>query len=277
VYLKFGEDDGLFLAAAIAWGVLFALVPLIALGIGLTGFLLSARFDDPTDAVLTLFARVLPEGNAGAELAELLRGLVGDVMVNRTGLTVVGSIIFVWLASRLAGSLRSALYTVFQAGMRRGIVVGKLLDMVAVSLGVVLVTLNMGVTVIFSSAMALGVRVFGWDGPALSLTELTLGILIAFASIWTLFVIAYRYLPMRRTPWKKTFIAATFAALAHEALKFGFSWYASEMANYTSALGNLATIAVLLLWIYYGALVFILGAEVAHVNAMLDARRSEAA
>jgi uncharacterized BrkB/YihY/UPF0761 family membrane protein len=49
------------------------------------------------------------------------------------------------------------------------------------------------------------------------------------------------------------------------------------MANYTSALGNLATIAVLLLWIYYGALVFILGAEVAHVNAMLDARRSEAA
>ena len=271
------DDDALFIAAAIAWGVLFALVPLLALGIGLTGFVLSARFDDPTDAVVTLFARTLPEGEAGARLAELLHTLVGEVMVNRTGLTVLGSIIFVWFASRLSGSLRSALYTVFEVGVRRGIIVGKLFDMLTVSLGVVLVTVNMGVTVAYSAAIDFGVDIFGWGGPTLTYAERLLGISIAFTSIWTLFLLVYRYLPMRRTPWKMALVAATCAALAHEALKLAFSWYATDIANYASTLGNLATIAVLLLWIYYGALVFILGGEVAYVQARLEVRRTEAA
>ena len=274
---KADDDDALFIAAAIAWGVLFAMVPLLALGIGLTGFVLSARFDDPTDAVVTLFARGLPEGEPGARLAELLHTLVGEVMVNRTGLTIVGSVIFIWFASRLSGSLRSALYKVFEVGVRRGIVVGKLFDILAVSLGVVLVTVNMGVTVAYSAAIDFGVSIFGWGGPTLTYAERLLGIGIAFVSIWTLFLLVYRYLPIRRTPWRTALVAATFAAFAHEALKLAFSWYATDLANYTSTLGNLATIAVLLLWIYYGAVVFILGGEVAYVHAMLEARRTEAA
>ena len=274
---KADDDDALFIAAAIAWGVLFALVPLLVLGVGLTGYVLSARFEDPTDAVVGLFARVLPEGEPGAQLAELLHTLIGEVMVNRTGLTIVGSIIFVWFASRLSGSLRSALFKVFEVGVRRGLVVGKLFDMVVVSLGVVFLTLNMGVTVAVEAALAFGVDIFGWGGPTLSFAQRLVAIAIAFTSIWVLFVIVYRYLPMRRTPWKTTFIAATFGAVAHEGLKLAFSWYATELASYTSALGNLATIAALLLWIYYGALVLILGGEVAHVYAMLEARRSEAA
>ena len=273
---KADDDDALFIAAAIAWGVLFALVPLLALGIGLTGFVLSVRFDDPTDAVVQLFSRALPEGEMGARLSELLHTILGEVMVNRAGLTLIGSIVFIWFASRLSGSLRSALFQVFEVGVRRGLVTGKLFDMMAVSLGVVFVTLNMGVTVVSTAAMQFGVEILGWGGPALSYADRLLGVVIAFLSIWTLFVIVYRYLPVRRTAWKTTLIAATFAALAHEALKFGFAWYAAELANYTSTLGNLATIAVLLLWIYYGALVFILGGEVAHVHAMLEARRSEA-
>lgn len=277
LWKKADEDDALFVAAAIAWGVLFALVPLLALGIGLTGFVLSARFEDPASAVLALFARGLPEGEAGAELAELLERLVGEVMVSRTGLTVAGAVVFLWFASRLSGSLRSALYRVFDTKAKRGLVHGKLFDLVAVAIGVVLVTLNMGVTVALAAAMELGVRIFGWGGPTLSFAQRLLGATIAFASIWTLFVVVYRYLPLRRTPWRTTLLAATFAALAHEALKLGFSWYATELANYTSALGNLATIAVLLLWIYYGALVFILGGEVAYVWGLLASRRSEAA
>jgi len=273
---KFDDDDAFFISAAIAWGILFALVPLLTLGIGLTGFVLSARFQDPTRAVVALFARVLPPGEAGAQLTDLLRTLVAEVMVNRTGLTVLGSLVFVWLATRLSGSLRSALYKVFEVGIRRGIVHGKLFDTLAVVFGVVLVTLNMGVTVLFAAAIDYGVEIFGWGGETLTYAERFLGVCVAFSSIWLLFVIVYRFLPARRTPWRTTLIAATFAALAHEVLKLAFSWYATELANYSSTLGNLATIAVLLFWIYYGALVFILGGEVAHVYVMHTTRRADA-
>jgi membrane protein len=134
----------------------------------------------------------------------------------------------------------------------------------------------MGVTVAFTAAIDFGQRVVGLNGQTLFYVVWLGGVGIAILSMWTLFVIVYRYLPRRRTPWKTTLVAATFAALAHELLKVAFSWYATEMANYASPLGNLATIAVLLLWIYYGSLVFILGGEVAYVYALMASRRSEA-
>jgi len=271
---KFNDDDAFFLAGGIAWGVLFALVPLLALGIGLTGFVLSARFDDPTQAVVALFAGAMPQTGAAASLADVLRNLVIEVTANRTGLTLVGALVFIWLATRLSGSVRSALFRVFEVGVRRGMVHGKLFDVLAVVTGVLLVTLNLGVTVVFTAAMAFGVEIFGWGGDTVTIAQRLLAATIAFASIWTLFLLAYRYLPARRTPWRTTVVAATFAALAHELLKLAFSTYVTELANYTSTLGNLATAAILLLWIYYGALVFIVGGEVAHVYTMLRARRA---
>jgi membrane protein len=271
---KFNDDDAFFLAGGIAWGVLFALVPLLALGIGLTGFVLSARFDDPTQAVVELFAGAMPQTSAAASLADVLRNLVVEVTANRAGLTLVGALVFIWLATRLSGSLRSALFRVFEVGVRRGMVHGKLFDVLAVVTGVLLVTLNLGVTVVFTAAMAFGVEIFGWGGDTVTIAQRLLAATIAFASIWTLFLLAYRYLPARRTAWRTTVVAATFAALAHELLKLAFSTYVTEVANYTSTLGNLATAAILLLWIYYGALVFIVGGEVAHVYTMLRARRA---
>jgi len=139
-----------------------------------------------------------------------------------------------------------------------------------VLVGIFLVTLNIGVTVLGAAAVQFGVEIFGLGGATVSLAERALGATIAFLSIWTLFLIIYKYLPRGRTPWKTAVVAATFSGLVHEVLKFGFSWYVTEVANYASTLGNLATAALLLVWIYYGALVFILGGEVAHVYSMRE-------
>ncbi|MGD8871707.1 MAG: YihY/virulence factor BrkB family protein, partial [Gemmatimonadota bacterium] len=102
-------------------------------------------------------------------------------------------------------------------------------------------------------------------GTTLSYAQRLFGAVVAFGSIWTLFLVIYRYLPRVRTPWRTTMLAATIAALAHEILKFAFSWYVTDIANFESTLGNLATATLVLLWIYYAALVFIIGGEMAHV------------
>ena len=49
--------------------------------------------------------------------------------------------------------------------------------------------------------------------------------------------------------------------------------YATDIANYQTTYGNLVTLAILLLWIYYEAVVFVLGGEVAQVWTMRRARR----
>jgi membrane protein len=270
LWQKIERDDAFTLAAAIAWGVLFSIVPFLALGIGLTGFVLSARFDDPTEAVVALFARNLPQGATGEDLLAL-EGLVGEVMTSRAGLTIAAALILVWMATRLSGTLRAALATVFETTRRRNVLHGKAFDVAAVLLGVVLVTVNIGVTVGVAAAVQLGVGITGLEGTPLTYAQRLLGAVVAFASIWTLFLVIYRYLPRVRTPWKTTLIAATVAGLAHEILKFAFSWYVTEVADYASTLGNLATTTIVLLWIYYEALVFIVGGEVAHVYSTSEA------
>ena len=53
---KSAEDDIFFMAGSIAFNVMVALLPLLILGIGVTGYVLSARFGDPTEEVLGLLA-----------------------------------------------------------------------------------------------------------------------------------------------------------------------------------------------------------------------------
>ncbi len=259
------------MAAAISFNVLVALVPLLVLAAGLTGFLLSARFEDPTAAVVSLLVSRMPE--AGLDLTGLVRGLVDGMVARRTGFTVVGLVFFVLLATRLAGTLRSALREIFDVADRRGILAGKAFDVGVVLVGVVLLTLNLGATVVYPPVVAFGLRTLHLEGAEASFTERAAGALVAFGSIWLLFLLAYRYLPARRIRWRPAVIAASFAAVGHELLKGGFSWYATEVADYGSAFGNLATVALLIFWIYYGSLVFILGGEFAQVSTMRKASR----
>ena len=268
---KADDDDVFFMAGAIAFNVLVALFPLLIMGVGLTGILLSSRFSDPTGAVMAGVSEILPD--AGVDLSGFVRGLTDGLVEQRTGFTVVGLIFFVLLATRLAGTVRTALREIFDVGRRRGIVAAKLFDVVVVLVGVVLLTLNLGVTVALSAAMAFVVDLLALQGWSLTVAQRVFGMSLAFGSVWVLFLITYRYMPARRVPWRTAVIAATFTAVGHELLKTAFSWYATDVADYGSAFGNLATVAVLFFWIYYGSLVFILGGEFAQVSTMRKASR----
>ena len=258
---KLIEDNVFFMAGAIAFNVLVSLVPLIVLGIGLSGYILNARFGDPTDAVLSLIAENFPQ-TATLDFAEVLRIPVSELVERRSGFTLFGVVSFVWLSTRLVATLRVALRKIFDIGQYRGALRGKLVDVQAVMVGIILIALNLTVTLLFE---AVGVGMIGLEGRTLSLVERTFGHLLALGSLWALFLAAYRYLPARHISWRTACVAATFSSLLHEAMKWAFSWYATDLAYYGSMLGNLTTGVVLFFWIYYGSIVFVLGGEVAQV------------
>jgi membrane protein len=150
------EDEVLFMAGAVAFNVVIALVPLLILGIGLTGYIVSARFADPSEAVLALFEQMLPVAGDGLVLKEALRAPVAGLVELRTGFTVLGAVFFVWLSANLVASLRTALREVFDIGQRRGFLRGKLFDIQAVLIGVVLLALNVGVTLTIEAGVSQG-------------------------------------------------------------------------------------------------------------------------
>ncbi|NJD19719.1 MAG: YihY/virulence factor BrkB family protein, partial [Gemmatimonadetes bacterium] len=230
-----------------------------------------AQVGDPGEATVALGGGRMPEGAGGVDVAAVARAVVGGILEQRSGFTLLGALLFTWLATRLVGTLRVALREIFDIGQDRGILLGKLFDVLVVVLGALLLTLILGVTISLQAAIALGVGALGVGGSVVGIAQRLLGQVVALVSVWCLFLVLYRYLPARRVPWRTAGVAATFSAVLHEALKVGFSWYAVQIADYTSTWGNLTTVAVFFFWIYYEAVVFIIGGEVAQVYTLRKA------
>ena len=147
---KLIEDNVFFMAGAIAFNVLVSLVPLIVLGIGLSGYILNARFGDPTDAVLSLIAENFPQIST-LDFTEVLRIPVSELVERRSGFTLFGVASFLWLSTRLVATLRVALRKIFDIRQYRGVLLGKLVDVQAVVVGIILIALNLTVTILFLS------------------------------------------------------------------------------------------------------------------------------
>ncbi len=270
---KAGEDNLFFMAGAITFNVLVALVPLLLLFVGISGFILSSRFPDPASALISLLLANLPEVEGMAELVGGVEGIVNTLVADRATFSLVGSLVFLWISTRLVGSLRTVLREVFDFPHGRGVIHGKLFDGLMVFVGGLLFVVNIGITVVMRTVEEAGVNLLGLQGAGPNLIRQTTAQLLAFASIWTLFLLIYRYFPPRRTPIRTALVAATFTGVLFEASKALFSWYVTSVADYRSTYGGLTSAAVFFLWIYWGAVVFILGGEVAQIHNMSRTRK----
>lgn len=273
VYKKADADNIAFLAGAIAFNILVAAAPLILAALGIAGTILRLQQTDPTETLLRYIFEGLPPVSEEfqAMVGRILRGLVEQ----STGLLSIGTVFFVWLSTRLIGTLRTALREVFDIQQGRGIIAGKLFDMKMVIAAGTLLALNVGITVTLELVARFGLDALGISTGDLRPFQLFYGRVVAFLSIWAMFLLMYRYLPPRKIHWSTAVVAATFAAVLFELLKLAFGWYVTNVADYRSTYGNLATLVVLILWIYYSATVFILGGEVGQVFAMRRIRRKQ--
>jgi membrane protein len=264
------------MAGAISFNLLVALAPLTLLLIGISGFVLTSRFPDPTSVLIPFLLGNLPETVAGLDLIARLEGVLDSLVADRGSFSLVGVLILVWISTRLVATLRTVLREIFDFPHGRGLVEGKIFDGIMVVVGGLLFVVNMGITVVMEGVEEHGLTLLGLEGEGPNLIRQTTAQLLAFGSIYVLFILIYRYFPPRRVPWRTALVAATFTSICFEASKALFSWYFTSVASFHSVYGGLASAAVLFFWIYYGAIVFILGGEIAQVYSMSRTRRLHA-
>jgi len=276
VLSKADEDNILFMAGAITFNVLVALFPVILLFIGISGFVLTSRFPDPASVLIPFLLGNLPTVGGEVDLVARVEGVIESLLADRTGFSVVGFLVLLWITTRMVGTLRTVLREIFDFPHGRGLIQGKLFDVLMVGVGGLLFIVNIGITVTIQAVEELGVSMTGLEGPGLDVLRQTLALAVAFGSIWTLFLLVYRYFPPRRIPWRTALAAATFTGVLFEVSKYLFSWYLTSAANFGTVYGGLTGLAILFFWIYYVAVVFILGGEVAQVYTMNRVRRLHA-
>jgi len=94
----------------------------------------------------------------------------------------------------------------------------------------------------------------------------TLELLISLGIITILFALIYRYLPDARIAWRDVWFGAVVTSVLFTVGKLFIGLYLGQ-AGIGSAYGAAGSFAVLLLWLYYSAQIFLFGAELTRVYA----------
>ena len=257
------EDNVLFLASALTFDALLAALPFVVLLLSLLGAVVQSGGDALAD-ILRLFHALIPTAAGAEEPFRRSEDLLRSVVESRAEVSLVAIPFFVWFSTRMFSSVRIALNDAFDTDEGRSYFVGKGLDFCLVLLTLVLVVAS----IVFSVRTA-----------SLPLLGRVLGGLSAYALGLILFFVIYIVLPSRRIRWDTALVASAVASIGFEIARRLYGWYLSEFATVDRLISNANAIAVLLLvvWMYFTALVFLLGAEVAETYDLARRQRQQRA
>jgi hypothetical protein len=132
------------------------------------------------------------------------------------------------------------------------------------------VILALGFLLLVSLAASAAIAALGeWWGPIFAGWEIlaqVVNFVVSFALITVMFAVIYRFMPHVRLQWHDVWIGAAVTALLFTVGKQLIGMYIGK-SDVASGFGAAGSLAILLLWVYYSAQVFLLGAEFTRVYA----------
>ncbi|MDF1544272.1 MAG: YihY/virulence factor BrkB family protein [bacterium] len=184
---------------------------------------------------------------------------------NITG--VLGVIGLVVASSSLFSSMRTILDTAYKVPEDEPILMGKVRDLGLLALVIIYFLLSTTILPAWEilSEMANSVALLRAIRFAL-VEDIFLGG-VAFLLIWMVFYIVYFLVPYVRQPKKVILVSSLSAALLWEIAKQIYGFYIAKIATLNMIYGAYALVVVSAFWIYFTAIVFILGAEIGQLYA----------
>jgi len=225
---------------------------------------------DPTQ----LFERFLPPHSSGAaDPFASAESILGRIARFGQKVTLVVVPAFLWFATRAFASVRTALNDIFDVSLRPtrhrhfllGLLYGKLRDLSMVVMTWLLFITSNAISTSLALMQAWGEgRTFQFAFWVTSFGHV-LGQVLAFGFIVVLFFFLYRFASTRHIRWSAALVASLFAGTAFEIARRLYAFYVVNVASWsrTSSDAQLGAIILAVVWIYYSALVFLLGAVVA--------------
>jgi membrane protein len=219
-----------------------------------------------------LVTRVFPQADGVA--APLLENVLADIQRTRRAAGVLGAVAFVWFSTRLFGTLRTALVVVFDVDRPRGVMAGKLFDawhaLAFTALALVWLALSTALVVLSPSGVAAATRL-GFDPTVVDGAVALLARATAVAFLFAAFYGLFKLLPNRRVAARSAAIGAAATTVAFEAARAAFGVAVTHLRPTSVYSGTLAAIVLLVLWVYYAAIVVLAGAEVARAHELAAA------
>jgi membrane protein len=246
---KFAEDQGGYLAASVTYYAFFSIFPLLLVLVTLLGYALQSDPDlqrRVLDSALTDFPVI------GPQLEDNVHSLKGSVAALAVGIGVA-----VWAGTGVALAVENALDHIWGVPIRRRVnpVVARLRALVWIAL--------LGGITILGTVLGSASAIANY-APAVRAAAL----LISLAINIVVFLAVFRVLTSHRPSWRQVLPGALVAAFAWEVLQTVGGYIVDhQLRHASSTYGVFAIVIGLLSWMYIGATVTLLSAEVNVVHA----------
>jgi membrane protein len=246
-------------AAAIAYRVLFSLVPFVALLVSVLELVLPETTEERV--VGWLVDAVSLPGDVGQSVEEA----VEEAGPPASLAGVVALVGLLWAASGMMASIRSAFRAVWGSEAPRPYLRGKLLDLGLVLGAGLLVVSGFGLSVVVQVVTETGAELaqrLGRDSPTGALgplAELAASIALAFLA----FLLLYRVVPPVPVRLGDLIPGAIVATVGVQLASAGFSVYLTRFADFDDVYGPLGAVLAFLLLVYIAAIVLLFGACIA--------------
>jgi membrane protein len=225
-------------AAAIALYAFLSIIPLFVLSVLVAGRFLGSG-SHQTELVETL-------GSLHPGFTDQLMGQLGQIEEKRRMLGWIGIGTLVWLSSLVFGGIETALNISFRSRRQRNYFHSKLLAFSMIPLGWAIAFVNVALTA-FAAIFHLS-AVLRFIIPGL------ISVLLVTA--------IYRLTPTRRLPMKIILTGSLIFSVLMEPVKHIFTWYVANHTRYHEIFGSLETVVILVIWVFYLALIFLFCAEI---------------
>jgi membrane protein len=245
---RFSAEGSAFMAQAIAFTALFALLPLTLVAVAMLAFIYGTDQGlSRAHAVIQLYV---------PQIQDLIANNL-DAIVRYRGVTgIVGLLGLVWSGKNLFQALTYALNRSLGIVHFRHIVWDVLIALVLVPFaGIVLV-----MAIVLPVIITLLVQFVGLE--SLRYVPQITSYAVAFVLVFATSAILYAYLPNRHPRWSSVIPGALVCAVLYSIAQIAFAVYTTYAASAFAIYGAFSALWVLLLWLDLIGVIFLFGAHV---------------
>jgi len=250
------------LAAALSYYTLLSMAPLLLLLTGLAGLFFGEAA--AREHVLRYVGTMV-----GAQEADVVRALMTQAGNHHAGVvsTIIGTAVLVIGATTVFAHLQTALNQIWdvQVAPDRSVIwrlLGSRLLALAVVLGMAFVLLvSMALSVALAGAEHYIAQFFPGAGIALRVIYA----LVSFAVVVGVIALLFKYVPDAEIAWREALVGALITGALFTVGKYALGVYLAHL-RYSSA-GAAGSLILIVVWVYYSALILFLGAQTTQVYA----------
>lgn len=265
----FIDDSALSRGASIAFFTVTALAPVLLIVIAVAGMVFGR--DAASDAIVAQLS-----GLMGRQSAELLQTAIGGAADKSSGVvaSLIGLGTLIFTASGVFGEMQRSLNDIWKAEPT-GATISRLIRARAASLGlVVAVGFVMTVSLVISAGLTALGNIINAYIPFGEQIMALVNAVVSITLIAVLFAAIYKVLPDKRIAWRDVAVGAIVTSILFNVGKSLIGWYIGSSAV-ASSYGAAGALIVVLLWIYYSALIFLMGAEFTKAYAATYGSRTD--